>query len=127
MQRILIVGGAGALGSIARYLIGQWAGSRLGTAFPYGTLIVNLGGCFLIALILELSLGIARFPPNLRLALATGLLGGFTTYSSFNYETTGLALDGALARAAINLAGTVVGCFIVGLLGHALGRRLAGG
>lgn len=127
LQRILIVGAAGAAGCIVRYLVGQWAGQRLGTAFPYGTLVVNLAGCFLIALVMELSLGIASFPPNLRLGLTTGFMGGLTTYSSFNYEGTKLAFEGALDRAAISVGLTFVGCFIAGLLGLALGRRLVGG
>ena len=127
MQRILIVGGAGALGCVARYLVGVWAGQRFGTAFPHGTLIVNLIGCFLIALVMELSLGLASFSPNLRLGLITGFMGGLTTYSSFNYESTKLAFDGTFSRAALNLGITFAGCFVAGLLGLALGRRLAGG
>lgn len=126
MQRFLIVCGAGALGCGARYLISLWAQARFGAKLPYGTLLVNVLGAFAIALVMELSVRIASFPPNLRLAIATGVLGGLTTYSSFNYETTQLALNGALARAAANLALTVVGCLAAGLLGLALARKLAG-
>ena len=122
MARFLIVCVAGAAGCGARYLIALWVGAR---SFPYATLIVNLVGSFAIALILELSLLIADFPPNLRLALATGFLGGLTTYSSFNYETSALVLGGDAARALANLAATVLGCFAAGLLGLALARRLA--
>lgn len=127
MQRILIVGGAGALGCIARYLVDMWAGQRFGTTFPYGTLLVNVIGCFLIAFVMALALGLASFPSNLRLGLTTGFLGGFTTYSSFNYEGTTLAFEGTLSRAALYLAITLAGCFAAGLLGLTLGRRLAGG
>ena len=122
MERFLIVCGAGALGCGARYLVALWIGSR---AFPYATLAVNLAGSFAIALVLELSIRIAGFPPNLRLALATGLLGGFTTYSSFNYESTALLQGGQVLRGLAYLLVTVLGCFGAGLLGLALARRLA--
>jgi CrcB protein len=122
VQRFLIVCGAGALGCGARYLVSLWIGSR---AFPYATLAVNLAGSFAIALVLELSIRIAGFPPNLRLALATGFLGGFTTYSSFNYETTALLQTGQALRSVAYLGVTVLGCFATGLLGLGLARRLA--
>lgn len=126
VQRFLIVCGAGALGCGARYQISLWAQARFGTKLPYGTLLVNVLGAFAIALVMELSVRIADFSPNLRLAIATGLLGGLTTYSSFNYETTQLALNGSLGRAAVNLVLTVVACLTAGLLGLALARKLAG-
>jgi len=126
MQRFLIVCGAGAVGCGARYLISLWAQERLGARLPYGTLLVNIIGAFAIALVMELSIRIADFPPNLRLALATGLLGGLTTYSSFNYETTQLALSGSLLRAAANLVLTVIACLAAGLAGLWLARKLAG-
>jgi fluoride exporter len=121
VQRFLIVCGAGALGCGARYLVSVWIGSR---SFPYATLAVNLAGSFAIALVLELSIRIAGFPPNLRLALATGFLGGFTTYSSFNYESTALLQNGQVLRSLLYLGVTVLGCFATGLLGLGLARRL---
>ena len=127
MVRFLIVCGAGGIGCGARYLVSMWASQRLPTTFPFGTLIVNVLGSFLIAMIMELSLRAASFPPNLRLALTTGFMGGFTTYSSFNYETTTLALDSSASRAALNIGVTVAACLIAGLGGLWVGRRLAGG
>lgn len=124
MQRFLLVCGAGALGCGARYLVGL-ATTRDGASLPYATLIVNLIGSFAIALVMELSLRLTEFPPNLRLALVTGFLGGLTTYSSFNYETSALVLNGQVLRGVANLAITVVGCFLMGLAGLALARRLA--
>jgi CrcB protein len=121
VQRFLIVCGAGALGCGARYLVALWIGSR---SFPYATLAVNLAGSFAIALVLELSIRIAGFPPNLRLALATGFLGGFTTYSSFNYESTALLQNGQVLRSLLYLGVTVLGCFATGLLGLGLARRI---
>jgi CrcB protein len=126
VQRFLIVCGAGALGCGARYLVQLWAAERFGTRLPYGTLIVNVVGSFVIALVLEWSIRVASFPPNLRLALTTGFLGGLTTYSSFNYETTALAVTGATARAALYLALTVVMCLGAGLLGLVVARKFVG-
>lgn len=125
MERFLIVCGAGAAGCGARYAISLWSARRFGTAFPYGTLIVNLLGSFLIALVLETAARKASFPPNLRLALSTGFLGGMTTYSSFNYETTALASSGNAARALLNIAITVLGCLVAGYLGILLARRIS--
>lgn len=126
MIRFLIVCGAGAVGCGARYLVALWAAERFGTRMPYGTLIVNILGSFLITLVMELSIRLADFPPNLRLALTTGFLGGLTTYSSFNLETTQLAFSGHTMRALANLAITVVACLVAGLLGVWVARRFGG-
>ena len=126
MERLLWICLAGALGTGARYLVGVWAGQRLGTSFPYGTLIVNVTGCFLIAAVMQTALNMATFPPTLRLALTTGFMGGFTTYSSFAYETTKLAQDGALSAALLNFGLTTLACFAAILLGLALAHRLTG-
>jgi fluoride exporter len=124
VERFLIVVGAGGLGSGARYLVALAAGDKA-HQFPKGTLIVNIVGSFLIALVLELALRLKSMPPNLSLALSTGFMGGFTTYSSFNYQTTALAMGGHTGKAAINLIATLVGCVVAGLLGIVLARRLA--
>lgn len=126
MERFLWICLAGALGTGARYLIGIWAGQKLGTAFPYGTFIVNLTGCFLIAAVIQTALNMAAFPPTLRLALTTGFLGGLTTYSSFAYETTRLAQDGAIGAAFVNFGLTTVACYGAVLLGLAVAQRLTG-
>ena len=124
MERFLWICLAGAAGTGVRYAVGLWAGERLGTTFPYGTLIVNVVGCFLIAVVLQAALQLAAFPPTLRLALTTGFMGGLTTYSSFNYETTKLFADGARLVAVVNVLATLLGCAIAGLLGVAIARRL---
>ena len=125
VERLLWICLAGALGTGARYLIGLWATQRFGTAFPYGTLVVNIVGCFLIAAILQVALNAATFSPTLRLALTTGLLGGFTTYSSFAYETTLLFQTGSSTAALTNFALTTLGCFGAVLLGSLVGRALS--
>jgi fluoride exporter len=124
---ILVVALGGAAGSVARFLVATWAARALGTAFPYGTMIVNVVGSFLIGFIMHVSLTTTLISPTLRLALTTGVMGGFTTYSTFNYETMSLLEQGAFALAGLNLGGTVVGCLIGGLLGLIGGRLLVGG
>jgi CrcB protein len=126
MQRFLLVCLGGAAGTGMRYLVGLWAGQRLGTSFPYGTLMVNVAGCFSIALIMHLALRLASFPPDLRFFLTSGVMGGLTTYSSFNYETTKLFEDGATRSAALNVGVTLVGCAAAGILGLVIARRLVG-
>jgi fluoride exporter len=126
MAQVLLIGLAGALGTLSRYYVGVWAARTIGAGFPYGTLIVNLVGCFLIALIYELALTTALISPSARLVLTTGFMGGLTTYSSFNYETTGLLRERAWATGLLNLGVTLAGCFVAGLLGLALARRIAG-
>ena len=121
MERFLIVCGAGAAGCGTRYLVSLWTAKRFGSGFPWGTLIVNVVGSFAIAFVLELST--SRISPNLRLALTTGFLGGLTTYSSFNYESTAL-LSSQPARGFINIAVTLLGCLLAGYLGLVLARRL---
>lgn len=123
--KLLWVCFAGALGSGTRYLVGVWAGERWGAAFPYGTLLVNVVGCFLIAALLQTALGVASFSPTLRIALASGFIGGLTTYSSFAYETVRLARDGARGAALLNFGLTTVACFAAVLLGMAVAQLWA--
>jgi len=124
--KLLVVCIGGALGSGARYLVATWAAAAFGPDFPRGTAIVNLVGSFLIALIMGLSLGSGAISPNVRLFLTTGIMGGFTTYSSFNYETLRFVEEGALGYAAGYVALTVIGCFVAGVLGLASARVMVG-
>ncbi len=125
MARFFWVCVAGAIGTGMRYLVAQGASRALGVGFPYGTLIVNLVGCFLIAGVAHLAVTGTLVSPTMRVVLTTGFIGGLTTYSSFNFETTRLLQD-RTASGVLNFAATVVGCFLAGLLGAAVARRLAG-
>jgi len=116
----------GALGTGSRYLVGLGAGRVLGTGFPYGTLTVNVVGSFLISVVMYLSLDAAVLSTPVRMFLTTGFMGGFTTYSSFNYETIKLFQSGALAIGATNVLVTLIACAISGVLGLLLASRLAG-
>jgi len=125
VERFLLICLAGAAGTGSRYLIAVWAAQRLGSGFPYGTLIVNLAGCFAIAAVMDTALTLG-WSPTVRTAITVGFLGGFTTYSSFNYETTRLIEQGALAAAMLNAAVTIFGGFAAGLLGMLCARVLLG-
>lgn len=123
-MKLLMVCIGGAAGSGARYLISVWFAARFTTAFPLATLTVNLVGSFLLALLLQVSFATDLISPELRLTLAAGFMGGFTTYSTFNFETTALIQDGAYLLASMNIALTLVGCLVAGLAGFQTGRLL---
>ena len=95
MERLFWICLGGAVGTAARYGIALWAATRFGDGFPIGTLLVNLVGCFAIALVMYPPRRRPAWPATLRMAITIGVLGGFTTYSSFNYETSRLLLEGA--------------------------------
>jgi CrcB protein len=127
MTRLLWVCLGGAVGTGARYLLGGWIVRTTGTGFPWGTFAVNALGSFLLGAILQVALTTDLISPTLRIALSTGVMGGFTTYSTFNYETLQLLLDDAWLSALANLGLTVAGCLLAGALGLLCGRLLAGG
>ncbi|MEW5738556.1 MAG: fluoride efflux transporter CrcB [Myxococcota bacterium] len=127
MERFLLVCLGGAIGTGARYLVGLWASERFGQSFPVGTLLVNLVGCFFIGLVMQWALSVTSFPQTLRYALTAGVLGGFTTYSAYAWETTQLAMTGARLVALVNFAVTTVGGFVMAVLGLGLARVLARG
>ena len=125
MERFVWICVGGAAGTGVRYLVGLWAAQRLGSAFPYGTLIVNVIGCFAIAAVMHASAALS-WSPTVRSAIAIGFIGGLTTYSSFNYETSRLFDERAEAFAMLYLAATVLGGFVAGWLGMVSARVLLG-
>jgi CrcB protein len=127
MTRFLWICAGGAAGTGARYLLSGWALGTLGSAFPWGTLAVNVIGSFLLGLLMQVGLATPLLSPTLRLSLTTGVMGGFTTYSTFNYETIRYVQDGSWPVALANVAATLIGCFVAGLAGLAGGRWLFGG
>ena len=120
MQYVAIAAGA-VLGANLRFVVGAWAADRLGSDFPYGTLIVNVSGAFVIGLFLAFIGARVGIDPLWRLFFATGFLGGYTTFSSYAWEALTLAAAGDWLRAAIY----VVGSNLIGLLGVWLGALLA--
>lgn len=127
MTRFLWICLGGALGTGARYLVTGWVLKLTGTAFPYGTLAVNLLGSFLLSAIVNVGLSTEWLSPTARLALTVGVLGAFTTYSTFSHETMRLLQDGAWLAAGVNVALTVTVCLVASFLGFAAGRWLVGG
>ena len=126
MIRFLLVCFGGAVGSGLRYATALWAGSVLGASFPFGTLLVNLTGSFAIGFLMQVATTTELLTPDLRLMLRTGVLGGFTTYSTFNYETTEYVRQGAWAMGLLNIALTLTGCLVAGFAGLVLARMIFG-
>jgi fluoride exporter len=116
----------GALGTGARYLFSGWIAKHFGSSFPYGTLAVNLVGSLLIGAVMHVSLVTAQLSPDSRVILVIGVLGGFTTYSGFNYETLQYFRDGAWLIGFANVFVMVAGCLAAGIAGLASARWLVG-
>jgi CrcB protein len=126
VERALLVALGGALGTLARYLTALAAARLLGVEFPWGTLIVNLVGSFLIGLVQYLGLQALAIPEDVRLFLTTGVMGGLTTYSAFSWESVTLAEMGAWPQALLYVGVTTVACLGLCYLGMGTGRLLIG-
>lgn len=124
--RLLLVCLGGALGSGLRYVVAVGAARWPGPGFPYGTLAVNVVGCFLIGLIQEVGTTTLILPEGTRLFLTTGVMGGLTTYSTFSYETLRLAEEGAWLEAVANVVGTTGLCLLSCALGIVAARLALG-
>ena len=116
----LVVACGGGLGTLCRYTASGWAVNRFGANFPYGTLLVNMAGCFIIGVFMTLVTERLVLNPYWRLAVSVGFLGGLTTFSTFSYETWGLLLDGDLYYASCN----IILNLLVGLVATWLGILL---
>ena len=114
-MRVVLIGLAGAAGALARYGIGAAAGPR---AFPWATLAINVLGSFLLGLLLHR--GPLRLSDDVRLALGVGLLGAFTTFSTFTNETLALARDGRLGSAVLYVSVSIVGGLAAAAIGYAV-------
>jgi len=126
-MRLILICLGGAVGTGARYVLGGLVVRWLGADFPYGTLLINVLGSFLIGLIQQVGLSTLLIPDTLRLVLAIGVLGGFTTYSSFSYETLKLAETGSWVGASLYVGLTTALCLVCCALGLSLGRVLVEG
>ena len=107
MKILLAIGAGSFIGGIGRYLISQFVQNRFLSTFPYGTLSVNVVGCFFIGLLFGLSEK-AALAQEWRFFLVTGLLGGFTTFSAFSHETVAMLRDGQLGQAFFYISGSVL-------------------
>ncbi len=118
---IILIGGG--TGSLARYLAGTAISSRFGTRFPVGTMVVNVTGCFLVGLVMTLLTERLPLHPYWRLALVVGFLGGYTTFSSFEWETFSAVREGGFWIGLGNVAGSVILGYAAVWLGALLARR----
>jgi CrcB protein len=119
--RVILIAIFGAVGTLARYGLQGLVQVRAGGPFPYGTLIVNLSGCFLLGVIGQYTLNRVVLPPDWRVAIAVGFFGGYTTFSSFGWETAKMLEDGEWLRASAYVGASV----FAGLLLSVAGIRLA--
>lgn len=124
MSTLIYIALAGALGSLCRHLVGAAVQRAGGAAFPWGTLAVNLAGSFLIGVVMAAFAARGRLDAPLRLALTTGFLGGFTTYSAFAFETVQMVERQQFAGAIAYVLATVVAAGAACALGLALVRWL---
>ena len=124
IQQLLLVALGGGVGAAARFAVGLWSLRAFGPGFPWGTLIVNVAGSFLIACVVEYTAARAGAGPAARLFLATGVLGGFTTISAFSLDTLALAERGATGLAAAYVLGSVLLCVGACLAGLYLTRSV---
>ena len=125
MERVLLVAAGGALGSVARYLLGLWLQPRMGPDFPWATFVINVSGSLLIGIVLGL-VQEGMLSSGARLFLAVGILGGYTTFSTFSYETVELLADGTIGTFLFNALGQLTGGLVAVYLGLIIGRVLGG-
>jgi len=121
MQKYLLIAAGGALGSIARYWVGSTIASRVGTKFPYGTLVVNLTACLIIGFSLTYLGKRVELNPAWRFLIPIGFIGAYSTFSTFEWETLSTLRSGAFALAALY----AVGSLLVGLAATWCGVVLA--
>ena len=121
-MRLFLIGLFGAIGTLARYGLQGLVQIKMGSTFPYGTLLINLTGCFLLGLLGQLMLNRVIVSPELRMAIAVGFFGGYTTFSSFGWETAKMLEAGEWLWATTYVSASVV----FGLLLSVAGIRLAG-
>ena len=120
MRLFLWVTFGGALGSAARFIVSGWVANRFGQTFPWGTLLVNVTGCFLIgffATLTDPTEGRVLASGTARQFFMTGICGGYTTFSSFSLQTLSLARDGEWLQAGGNIASSVIACLLAVWLG----------
>ena len=116
-MNLLLIAVGGALGAVSRFLLGNAVNKAMGSALPFGTFVINVAGCFAMGLLMTLIVDRELLPAAWRLFLCVGFLGGFTTFSSFGYETLMLLAEGRLLAVL-----AYVGCSVgLGLVAAAAG------
>lgn len=124
-MKFLWIGLGGALGALSRYSVGVWIYERMGTRFPYGTLVANVTGCFLIGLVLTILDAHMDLDPAWRFLIPTGFIGAYTTFSTFEYETLHAMQSGQIGTAFLYFGSSLLAGFIAVWLGMQSGRIFA--
>lgn len=124
MQRLIFIGLAGGVGTLLRYWLSEVTARRFGETFPTGTLVVNLVGCFFAGLLFYLMFERYLVNPTVRTVVLIGLLGGFTTFSSFGLQTFALMRDGEMGLALFNIALSNAGGLLLVWVGYSLAKIL---
>src|SRR5258708_35404489 len=122
--KVLAVAIGGAIGAVLRFYVQNWSLGRLGAIFPYGTIIVNLSGAFVIGMLMTVFLKHVHIAPAWRLFFVTGILGGYTTFSALTWETYALFEEGRALQALTYMGTSVFGGMLAVLAGVFLGRLL---
>ena len=122
MEKFLFIGLGGFLGSVGRYWLSTGVYKAYGESFPYGTLAVNIIGSFIIGFLMTLFEERFIAQPELRLFLIVGILGGFTTFSSFSFETIALIKAGNFLYASVNVLASVIVCLTATWIGTIIGK-----
>ena len=125
MLKYLFVGIGGCLGSILRFWLGSYIGSKLGTRFPYGTFVINITGSFLIGLVFALLTARTNWSPNWRYLIPIGFIGGYTTFSNFEFEALRTIQDGQIGLGLLYVATSVVIGFVAVWGGMIAGRAIS--
>ena len=123
MEKLVFIGLGGFLGSIARYGLTSLVQTKTESLFPYGTMLVNIVGCFAIGLLMTIFQERVIVSQNIRLFLIIGILGGFTTFSSFSYDTFAMMKSGNFFGASLNAGVSLVGCLIATWAGFYVGEN----
>ena len=121
--QLVLIAIFGAVGTLARYGLQGLVQVRAGTAFPYGTLLVNLTGCFFLGLLGQITMNRVVLSPDWRLAITVGFFGGYTTFSSFGWETAKMLEDGEWLRATTYVAASVVAGLVLSMAGIRLANK----
>jgi fluoride exporter len=125
LLKYVMVGVGGCLGSILRFWLGTYIGNRMGTRFPYGTFVINITGSFLIGIVYAFMTARTQWSPNWRYLIPIGFIGGYTTFSSLEYETLLTVQDGQFGLGLLYVALSVVVGFIAVWGGVVAGKAIS--
>jgi CrcB protein len=124
VETLLLIGVGGFIGANVRYLVSGWVAQQVGSRFPWGTLLINFTGSLLLALFIAWAAGFTTLDPRVRLFLATGFFGAYTTFSTYASESVALLQGGDWIGGLGNILGTNLVCLVGAFVGLAIGSRL---